>query len=456
MKQLRRRTLFVLFFALALLAGTVLLCARYFIHGREWASSGVNQAAYAGGALSSGALYDRNGLLLYDCATKTYADTASMRTATLHLIGDQQGNIATGAKRRFARQLVSYNPITGLSAEGNKVYLSVDATLNQLAYEALDGRKGTVALYDYTTGDVLCMVSSPSYDPTNADQIEAVAEGNSRYEGAYVNRFLSALYTPGSTFKLVTAAAAIETLGREVDSFSFHCTGSYEIRGETVTCPSAHGDLDFAGALANSCNGAFAALALELGGDALEQYAQSAGLLEGVEVSGMTSAAGRFDVASPGSLNLGWSGVGQYHDQVNPASMLTLMGCIARGGSAPTPRLLTRVTSQSGVPAALVSRSESAIGWDKSTCEALKTLMRNNVTEVYGQSRFGELAVCAKSGTAEVGGGLSPHAWFVGFLDEPTHPYAFVVVVENGGGGSSVAGGIAAQLLRAACGEDEK
>ena len=91
--------------------------------------------------------------------------------------------------------------------------------------------------------------------------------------------------------------------------------------------------------------------------------------------------------------------------------------------------------------------------YKRQTCETLQALMRNNVQQTYGQSQFGDLAVCAKSGTAEVGSGLSPHAWFVGFIDDEAHPYAFVVLVENGGGGASTAGSIAATVLNQLCQE---
>ena len=74
-------------------------------------------------------------------------------------------------------------------------------------------------------------------------------------------------------------------------------------------------------------------------------------------------------------------------------------------------------------------------------------MMRNNVASQYGQAQFGDLAVCAKSGTAEVGGGQEPHAWFAGFLRNEDAPYAFVVLVENGGGGNAVAGTVAGKVL---------
>lgn len=446
MKQLKRRTLFVLCFVGIMVVLSGVFCVRLVLHGREWASSSVNWNAYSSGKLAQGSIYDRNGVLLYDCETQTYGDSRLLRTSTLHLVGDRQGNIGGGAKRLFSDKLVGYNPITGLNKKGNKLYLSVNANLNQTAYEALDGRAGTVAVYNYQTGEILCLVSAPSFDPTDDKQVQAVADGDSRYEGAYINRFFSSTYTPGSIFKVITAAAALEHL--DTGSFSFHCTGSYEINGSKVTCPKKHGDLDFGTALAKSCNGAFAQLALELNGTVLEEYARKAGLLDSMTISGYPTAAGSFEAAAPGTLDLGWSGVGQFHDQVCPATMLTLMGCIAGGGNAATPRLDHKITSPTGLPVGLDRSAESSIGWKEETCQTLRKMMRDNVLQTYGQEQFGSLPVCAKSGTAEVGSGQEPHAWFVGFVDEPEHPYAFVVVVEHGGWGSSTAGRIAASVLK--------
>ena len=448
MKQLKHRTIFVLIFALLLLIGAGLFCVLYAINGRSWASSPVNMAAYSNGRLAEGEILDRNGTLLYDCEDQSYADSSLLRKSTLHLIGDLQGNIATGARKIFSKQLVSYNPITGLSSTGNKLYLSIDAQLNSTAYKALDGRAGTVAVYNYKTGEIVCMVSSPAYDPTDEDEVAAVEDGDSDYAGAYMNRFLQSTFTPGSIFKVITAAAALENL--DTDSFTYSCDGVLTINGEKVTCPHAHGDLDFQTALAKSCNGAFATLATQVGGKTLEKYAKEAGLTSKVNVNGLNTAAGSF-TAGTSDNDVGWSGVGQYKDLVNPCAELTLMGCIAQGGSAATPRLLKSVTSSKGLPVAHVTTETSKIGWKADTCDKIRTLMHNNVTSNYSKNLdFGGLNVCAKSGTAEVGTS-KPHAWFVGFVEDSAYPYAFVVVVENGGWGSSVAGGVAASLLKAAC-----
>ena len=449
MKKLQRRTLFVLLFILALAAGTVVLCAFYVKDGAQWASFYGNQHVYTNGRIASGSIQDRNGTTLFDCAEGQYSDDKTTRISTLHAIGDKQGNINTGAKNLFADQLVGFSLITGTSGTGNTIKLTLDANLNNAAYQAMAGRKGVAALYNYETGEILCMLSTPSFDPADDAEAAKVAAGDSNYDGAYLNRFLSGTYTPGSTFKLVTAAAALETLHNE-DSFSYTCTGSLTLNGEKITCPSVHGTQDFATALANSCNGAFATLATQVGGKTLEKYAKEAGLTSKVNVNGLNTAAGSF-TAGTSDNEVGWSGVGQYKDLVNPCAELTLMGCIAQGGSAATPRLLKSVTSSKGLPVAHVTTETSKIGWKADTCDKIRTLMHNNVTSNYSKNLdFGGLNVCAKSGTAEVGTS-KPHAWFVGFVEDSAYPYAFVVVVENGGWGSSVAGGVAASLLKAAC-----
>lgn len=97
--------------------------------------------------------------------------------------------------------------------------LTIDSEINKVAYKALGDYKGTIAVVNYKTGDIVCMVSTPSYDPEN---VPSDLESNSKYEGAYINRFLTGLYTPGSTFKLVTTACALENKP-EILNGSWNC-----------------------------------------------------------------------------------------------------------------------------------------------------------------------------------------------------------------------------------------
>lgn len=439
MKRLKNRTLFVLFFTGTLVLGMLFLLFSYIKDGSYWA------AHRPAGSITSGQITDRNAVVLYDYESGDYNADYDTRLSTVHAVGDRRGSISSGARQVFAGKMSDFNLITGISTKTEQLKLSIDSKLNIRAWEAMEGRKGTVGLYNYRTGEVLCMLSTPVFDPNDSAQIEAINAGAEAYTGAYMNRFLASTYTPGSTFKIVTTAAALETVS-DIEDFSFKCTGSVSYGDHSITCPSRHGWLNLSDALANSCNCAFGQIANDVGSDTLRKYAKEAGLLDSVNVSGLKTAAGSFATTGV-PIDEGWSGVGQYKDLVNPCAEMTLMGCIAGGGTAATPRLLC---DEGGLFAPKPERS--SIGWQASTCERVKELMRNNVVNHYGQGQFGELPVCAKSGTAEVGGDNAPHAWFTGFIDSDEYPYAFVVVIEHGGWGSKQAGSVAAQLLEAACG----
>ena len=262
-----------------------------------------------------------------------------------------------------------------------------------------------------------------------------------------MNRFLSSTFTPGSVFKTVTLTAAIENLP-DLFGRTFTCTGSTVVGGETITCPSAHGTMDIGGAFANSCNGVFAQLAAELGADTMSKYVEQAGLLSRYSVDGIQTAQGSYDLAGATQGQLGWSGVGQYNDLVNPCAMMVWMGAVANGGKAAVPHLFQEVDG--GLPQlSLPFGKETGTLIQSGTARTLADMMAQNVVQTYGSGRFPNMDICAKSGTAEVGGDKRPNAWFVGFLRNEDAPYAFAVVVEEGGSGAGAAGNVAAQVLNA-------
>lgn len=433
MKKVKRRAWSALLLAFALLLGLGVYTYRFASEGPDWVSFRANRSVYSNGTLAAGTVTDRRGVVLASVAEgkRVYADDAATRAATLHAVGDAEGNIGTGALSAFAGRLSGYSPVTGVSSGSGTVALSIDAELCKTAYEALAGRKGAVLVSDYTTGEILCMVSSPSYDPT-----VGFDANDSYYDGAYLNRCLSVSYTPGSVFKLVTLASAIEHIG-DLEHRGFPCAGSTVVDGNTITCTAAHGEQTVEQALAHSCNVAFAELSLELGGETLRQYADRLGLTGPISVSGVATARGNFDAAADGSADLAWSGIGQSTDLVCPLAMLRYVSAIANGGAAAEPSLLAG------------SRVKSARLLGADTAERLRSMMNYNVVSYYGADNFPGLALCAKSGTAEVGDGTS-HAWFAGFLDDPAHPYAFAVVIENGGGGLRNAGPVANAVLQKA------
>lgn len=453
MNRIKRRAISLIILAAILGVGLCVFIIQYAAFGKTWVTHAANQNVYTNGILTTGRVFDRNGVLLagLDDGKRSYSADATYRKSTLHAVGDASGNIGTAALKAFANRLVGYNIITGvysLGGQGNDIYLTIDADLNAAAYSALAGRSGTVAVYNYETGEILCMVSNPSYDPQNPPEIK---EGDSQYEGVYINRFLSSAYVPGSTFKLITTAAAIEHID-DLFERAYTCEGSFDADGTIVTCASAHGTIFIEEALAVSCNVVFGKLSIELGADVLAEYAKSLGLTDSISINGISTASGSFDKADNAS-DLAWSGIGQYNDMVNPAAMLTLMGAIANDGVPVMPRLIKKTAAVSGFPTGLYLKKTGSRLLEKSTANSLAEMMSNNVTLNYGKSNFPNLALCAKTGTAEVGGGLAPHSWFVGFITNKDYPLAFVVVVENGGSGISVAASIANTVLQAAISE---
>jgi peptidoglycan glycosyltransferase len=451
MKSTRARSVVLYVLSLLFICGLGLLVWQFAANGAAWAVSPFNK--HVSGMENAGKLLDRNGQVLAatEDGRRRYHTNVDVRRALLHTVGDQSGNLSTGMQDQCLPQLMGYNFITGTGLNrlfgGNDVTLTVDADLCKTAYQALGGRHGAAAVYNYHTGEILCMVSTPSYDPENPpDPAEVAADQSGQYEGLYLNRVLSSSFTPGSTFKIVTSAAAIENIP-DLYTRTFTCTGSMTVGGEKITCLSQHGNLSFEDGMAKSCNIVFAQLAMELGKEKMTKTAEQLGFGESFDIDGIPTAKSNYNVEDAGEAALGWSGIGQHTDLVNPMHMLVLMGAVANGGAPVEPYLVQSVSSSFGLPSHTGTAHTGGRLLAAATAEKLRSLMRYTVQNNYGDDRFPGLSVCAKTGTAEVGEGKQPHGWMVGFAEDADCPLAFVVVVENGGYGIQCAAPIAQQLM---------
>lgn len=423
MKKVKRRATAALLIAALLVVGLAVYLVRLADDGGAWAS-------YFSGGTPGGTILDRNGVVLYSSDEDgcSFAEDWSTRVSCYHLLGDPNGNVRTGALRQFRDRLAGYSFVEGATS-GKTISLSVDSTLNVTAYSALAGRSGAVMLMDYTTGEVLCMVSSPGDDPENPSSEPA--------DGTYLNKCLSSSFTPGSVFKLVTLAAAIDNIP-DLFERSLWCEGEMIVDGALLTCTGSHGSQTIEQALANSCNCAFGTLALELGPELMAEYAEKLGMTASLQLDGMDVLPGSFTKGEAGSVGLAWSGVGQYEDLVCPYAMLRYVSAIANGGSVYEPTLLGHGS---------LDRETELLSAE--TAQRIAEMMNYNVQNAYGSWVFPGLDVSAKTGTAEVGDGTS-HAWMTGFLNDPAHPYAFVVILEHAGGGLANAGPVANAVLQAA------
>ena len=164
----------------------------------------------------------------------------------------------------------------------------------------------------------------------------------------------------------------------------------------------------------HSCNSAFAQIALELGPETLMKYAEQFQITEPLSFDGITTAAGHLDLTDAADVNVAWGGIGQYTDTVNPCRFMTFMGQIAGGGTAAEPYLVA--SASSGMLSRYTARTRQTDRvMSTAVAATLQEMMHYNVVNNYGEESFPDLYVCAKTGTAEVGGGLEPNATFAGF-----------------------------------------
>lgn len=448
MKRIGIRATSLVMVIILFLVGMAVFFVDYGRNASTWVAYPYNLNIYSKGVLTrSGTIRSSDGSTLLNISggVTYYADDATLRRATLHAVGDTGDNIATGILRSYKGQLIGYDLVNGVYNpfdRGNTVTLTIDADVNLAAYNALGSYNGTVGVYNYKTGQILCMVSKPTFDPGNPPDLTSDA-----YDSVYVNRLFSGLYTPGSVFKVITTAAAIDTIPN-LDAMEFTCEGGAMIGDEWVACQGYHGTIDIHEAFAVSCNAAYGVLANELGADVLTQYAEAAGVGEQFQVQGVYSAKGNFDVTKADENDLAWAGIGQYTDVVNPMQFLIYIGAIANGGRSPTPYYVRNVVTSYGLPTYMhIFSAPQKSMMSEETANTLQDMMRNNALTAY--TSFAGWELCAKTGTAQLDN-AEPHSWFVGFLDDADMPLAFVVVVENGGFGSSTAIPVARAVLEAA------
>lgn len=447
MNRIAGRAWFVLVLAFALVAGMAFFVYEYATQAEDWTFFDGSPHVYTGIRLSEGTLTDREGILLLDLAgSRTYASEETVRRAVLHWVGDRSGNIRAPLLSAYSREMVGYDLFNGVYAYGDAagtMELTLSAKIQTAALEALGDYKGTVAVYNYKTGELLCAVSSPTYDPENVPDI--AGDDTGAYDGVYLNRFIQATYTPGSIFKIVTTAAALETIP-DIQEQTFTCTGTLEVGGGKVTCESVHGTQNLKAALSNSCNCAFAQITQLVGAERLQRYAEAFGITSAVSFDGYTTSAGRFDAENASLHQLCWSGIGQHTDLINPCQYMTFMGAIANGGTVVEPHVVRQIT----VGGSVTYTAERVTGdriMSRSTAETLQQYMRNNVEVKYGAENFPDILVCAKSGTAEADGDTVSNAMFAGFVMDDDYPLAFIVAVQEGGYGRSTCVPIISKVL---------
>lgn len=448
MNRVIRRAWIMGVFILILVLGITLFLVEFVAKAEDWVTfTGSPHLYNSSDNIGTGYVTDREGLLLLDIRqSRTYSTDLTIRKSTLHWLGDRKGYISAPAVAYYAKEMTGYDLLNGVYNYGNSAgnaTLTLSARVQSVALEAMGDRKGTIAVYNYKTGEILCALTTPIFDPDDAPDV--LGDTTGAYEGIYLNRFTQSTYIPGSIFKIVTTAVALDSVEGIMD-MQFTCNGILEYGIDKVSCERAHGKQTIKQAFANSCNCAYAQIAQLLGKDTMTEYVERFGVTKSICFDGITTVEGNYDVSTAAPVQLAWSCIGQYTDQVNPCAYLTFLGAIGGGGVGAQPYIVKSVAvGEQTTYEAKTQKGERILS--AKTVETLQSFMRNNVESVYGASKFPDLTVCAKSGTSQLGGGQTSNAMFAGFVADEAYPLAFICVVENGGYGASTCVPVISKVL---------
>ncbi|WP_028245610.1 peptidoglycan D,D-transpeptidase FtsI family protein [Pseudoclavibacter soli] len=367
-------------------------------------------------------------------------------------------------KSQTVEQLI--NRINGTTQRGSDVTLSIDPDIQQAAWDALGDRNGAAVAIEPSTGRILALVSKPSYDAAaladndsdTANQVFDTLSADSSQP--LVNRAIAGdTYAPGSTFKLVMTAAALEN-GYTPDS-DFDNPAALTLEQSTTqihnvtnrACGSGTSKVTLKVALQYSCNIPFAELGLELGSDKVKSTAEAFGFDQDLSIPLAVTASRYPTPTSPAELQL--SSFGQANVRVTPLQMASVAATIANGGTRLQPSLIDQVRNQSLEVTSQFEKTELGQAISPETAQTLTDLMVNNVSTEISGARIDGVDVAGKTGTAETTKDGQYNLWFTGFAPANDPKVAVAVVVEDGGsynnseGSNKVAAPIAQKIMKA-------
>lgn len=335
--------------------------------------------------------------------------------------------------------------------EGNNVITTINSDLQKKAYDLLGNKRGSVVALDPTTGEVLAMVSKPGFNPNTLkeDWEKLSSDANT----PFLNRAVSGLYPPGSTFKAVTAISALENISG-VTNKTFKDEGRIQFNKSQYLenyKGKAFGSINLEQAFTVSSNVVFGSLAMDLGNDTLRATAEKFLFNKDIPSRTLTIDNSKFPTYKKEEIgNIAQSGIGQSGVLASPIEMALVAGTIANNGIMMEPNVVKQIVATNGD--VVKSYEPKAIGTITSSdnAEILKKYMRSVVTKGTGKdSEVYGVQVSGKTGTADQDTGKKiPHSWYIGFAPYENPKIAFAIIVEEGGNDSYNATDMAGALMK--------
>jgi penicillin-binding protein A len=372
-----------------------------------------------------------------------------------------QNNILSGKDDRlFVRRIVDL--LTGREREGGSIKLTLNQAAQDAAFDGLERKKGAVVALDPRTGAILAMATSPTFDPNPlashdvSTQQEAWDELTNDPNKPADNRAIAYTYPPGSTFKIVTAAAALES-GRYTPDTVVPAPAAFDLPQSTTDLPNENGEpcgdngqTTLADALRVSCNTAFAGIGVDLGDDALRAQAEKFGY-GSKPMRDLNAATSRFP-ANPDAAQTALSAIGQFDVRSTPLQVAMISAAVGNGGIVMEPYLVSEILDPQ--LAALETREPRQVSQAVSgqTARDLTQMMVDVVENGTGRNaQIDGIPVAGKTGTAQSAEGKAPYAWFTSFAPADDPRVAVAVVIEEApGANDNISGGrLAAPIARA-------
>lgn len=427
----------------------------------------INKARY----IKRGSIITADGLTLAESiqqADGTYARSYPNGNLAAHVVGyysqqygtmgieNTQNDTLTGSKDYSSWQN-ALNSLAGISEPGNSVQLTIDSRIQRAAEQALAGRVGAIVALDPRSGAVLAWASAPTFDNTNIQAAIEAANASGGADTSMYDRATLALYTPGSTFKVLTLASALENGLATLDT-TYDSPGRMEIGGADVVSigERGHGKISLAKAFALSSNTVFGQVADGLGAEKLVATARAFGYGQQLGLDFTTAASVMPNPEEMTEWELAWAGAGQPVGQGHtPGPQATVMqnalmaATIANNGIAMNPYVVSQILAPDGTVLKTTRGRSLGQAVSSGTAEQVKQAMLDVVQNGTGSAAaIAGVKVAGKTGTAETNN-ANANSTFVGFAPYDTPTVAIAVVIEQNAKGEESAAAVGGQVLRA-------
>lgn len=428
----------------------------------------INKARF----IKRGSIITADGLTLAESiqqADGTYARSYPNGNLAAHVVGyysqqygtmgieNTQNDTLTGSKDYSSWQN-ALNSLAGISEPGNSVQLTIDSRIQRAAEQALAGRVGAIVALDPRSGAVLAWASAPTFDNTNIQAAIEAANASGGADTSMYDRATLALYTPGSTFKVLTLASALENGLATLDT-TYDSPGRMEIGGADVVSigERGHGTISLAKAFALSSNTVFGQVADGLGAEKLVATARAFGYGQQLGLDFTTAASVMPNPEEMTEWELAWAGAGQPVGQGHtPGPQATVMqnalmaATIANNGIAMNPYVVSQILAPDGTVLKTTRGRSLGQAVSTGTAEQVKQAMLDVVQSGTGSAAaIAGVKVAGKTGTAETNN-ANANSTFVGFAPYDTPTVAIAVVIEQNAKGEQSAAAVGGQVLRAA------